>query len=398
MSYKIGVAYPFGCQNLDKPSNGAEYKVSLLAKFLKEENFADVRFLSINRTEFEKQDENILYQDAPYPTVGWIKFLDFLIRRILYRKPIELDFSLWAMYKLPSYDAKVIEAFEALVQWADVVLFECVHFAPMGIPILQKHGKKSIVIIHDVVFELFQPKYRWITNIVSKIEIDAVKQADHIISLTEHDAKQFQRLGVRKPMSVLPLPTEKPVIKPDAVKAVQKKYQIGEKSLMFIGGYNHNVRATEKIMDIIAPKLPEYKFYILGSVCNAKEIVQREAENVVKVGRVSDEKKHAFYELCTFCLVPVFGVPGGFSTKLVEALSYGKVILTTALGARGVAFEHEHHGLVCDDFEKYPEVVRSLDGAQKQAYSKAALALSEKYNYKTVYRNYLPIIDTLLNP
>ncbi|ACF15159.1 glycosyl transferase group 1 [Chloroherpeton thalassium ATCC 35110] len=396
MKCKIGVAYPFGCQNLVKPSNGAEYKVSLLAKFLKEEKFADVRFLSINRCEFKKQDENITYHDAPYPTVGWVKSLDFLIRRILYRKPIELDFSLWAMYKLPSYDSKVIAEFEELAKWADIVLFECVHFAPMGIPILQKHGKKSIVIIHDVVFELFQPKYKWITKIVSKIEIDAVQQADHIISLTEHDAKRFQQLGVKKPMTVLPLPTEKPVIQRDAVKSVQEKYQIDEKSLMFIGGYNHNVHAAEKIMDIIAPKLPEYKFYILGSVCNAKEIVQREAKNVIKVGRVSDDEKHAFYELCTFCLVPVFGVPGGFSTKLVEALSYGMVILTTALGARGVTFEHDKHGVVCDDFESYPERIRSLNDSQKQAYSQAALELSEKYNYKTVYRDYLPIIESLL--
>ena len=91
-------------------------------------------------------------------------------------------------------------------------------------------------------------------------------------------------------------------------------------------------------MDKIFPEV--YKrvnapFYIVGSKA-PEEITQIKTPGVIVKGFVSEEELERLYKHCRVAVVPLrYGA--GVKGKVVEALYYGLPIVTTSVGAEGIA-------------------------------------------------------------
>lgn len=123
---------------------------------------------------------------------------------------------------------------------------------------------------------------------------------------------------------------------------VDKPYGFdGRKDLMFIGGYNHhpNVDAAKWLADEIMPELvdliPDIKIHMMGS--NAPDEIKALAdEHILFEGGVSDEQLADFYAHCRISVVPLrYGA--GIKGKVLEAMSLGVPVMTTPIGAEGIA-------------------------------------------------------------
>lgn len=112
------------------------------------------------------------------------------------------------------------------------------------------------------------------------------------------------------------------------------------KDIMFVGGFTHtpNIDAVlwfaREILPGILIKLPDLKFYIIGS--NAPLEIQHLAnENVIVKGFVSDEELEQLYGECRISVVPLrYGA--GIKGKVIEAMRYGIPVVTTSIGAEGI--------------------------------------------------------------
>lgn len=135
------------------------------------------------------------------------------------------------------------------------------------------------------------------------------------------------------------------------------------RDIMFIGGFVHtpNIDAVlwfaKEIMPILQEKMPDIKFYILGSNPTV-EIQKLSDEHIVVKGFVSDEELEHYYKTCRISVVPLrYGA--GIKGKVVEAMRYGIPVVTTSVGAEGIMGAEE---ILCiaDDARELGEKICAL--------------------------------------
>ena len=112
------------------------------------------------------------------------------------------------------------------------------------------------------------------------------------------------------------------------------------KDIMFVGGFTHKPNAdavlwfVRDILPMILDKIPDLKFYIMGS--NPPESILGLAnDNIIVKGFVTDEELEWHYQNCRISVVPLrYGA--GIKGKVVEAMRYGMPVVTTSVGAEGI--------------------------------------------------------------
>ncbi|MBC8044591.1 MAG: glycosyltransferase family 4 protein [Rhizobacter sp.] len=393
----ICIVNSFPCKKNTQPGNGSELRVALLSKFFATLPEYTIRVVGTDKTPFFKREGNITFEDALFPSSFLMRLALFIIQRVLTRVPKFPAIGLIARYLLPCYDRRFMEKLEEAVVWADVVIIEQIYNGRAAMRLCKKHGKCAVASTHNVEADLWisasEPK--WIRRWSLELELNTLREATYAVACSEADAAVFRHHGLEM-IKVIDNPVDTFTALPDerTVNHIRQKFSVNEQSAFFIGGpAGHNVEGATLVCMEIAPQLPEYTFFILGSVCGSlpPSVLNKIGKNVRLVGSVSDGEMRAFYMLCPVVLVPLRH-GSGTSLKLIEALGYGKTILTTSIGARGIKFEHGVHGLVCNDMAAYPQLIRSLTAADRERFAVAAKELAEVYDYRTVFKKYLPML------
>ena len=134
-------------------------------------------------------------------------------------------------------------------------------------------------------------------------------------------------------------------------------------NIMFVGGFAHgpNVDAVlwfvNDVWPLIKQSLPNIKFYVIGS--KPTDVIQALASNdIIVTGFVSDEELINYYKTTRVAVVPLrYGA--GIKGKVVEALYQQIPLLTTSVGAEGMA-EAEKYMIIEDDAQKFAEQAVSM--------------------------------------
>lgn len=129
--------------------------------------------------------------------------------------------------------------------------------------------------------------------------------------------------------------------------------------LLFVGGFAHppNADAVLWFAREIFPKIREklaVNFYIVGSkVTEEIQALEQPGSGIVVKGFVSEEELSELYRSCRLVVVPLrYGA--GVKGKVIEALYNGAPVVTTAIGAEGIA-EAEDVMCIQDDPAAFAE-------------------------------------------
>lgn len=180
-----------------------------------------------------------------------------------------------------------------------------------------KNKLKSADIWRDREFKLMRKSF--ISLFPSQIEIDEIKHIESNINARAIPAYLFETFENRK-----------------------RNISI-TKDIMFIGGFTHepNVDAVlwfvNNVWTKIKKALPELKFYIIGSK-PTEEILSLHNihDGIIVTGFVSDDELKNYYTKCRLSIVPLrYGA--GIKGKVVEALYEQIPLITTSIGAEGLA-------------------------------------------------------------
>lgn len=144
---------------------------------------------------------------------------------------------------------------------------------------------------------------------------------------------------------------------------LETKYDFkNKKGIMFVGGFNHtpNVDGIKWFMEEVYPIIKKKKnipFTIAGS--NPPQIIQDYANDEITVtGFISDEELAEIYNSSRIVVAPLrYGA--GIKGKVVEAMAKGMPIVTTSIGAEGLA-NIDDILMVEDDPKKFAEAILSL--------------------------------------
>ena len=108
--------------------------------------------------------------------------------------------------------------------------------------------------------------------------------------------------------------------------------RIGDQAVVFLGSaHMPNIDAAHFIAERLAPKLPNVRFHLLGSVCSA---ILKAPSNVYLWGVVDDVTKSAVMQSCALALNPMQSGSGS-NVKLADYLGNGLFVVTTEFGLRG---------------------------------------------------------------
>ena len=152
-----------------------------------------------------------------------------------------------------------------------------------------------------------------------------------------------------------------------------------EKCYGFIGGINKpNILSIkwfiDKILPIVKDMNQESKFYIAGNICNELE----DSDSYIKLGKV--EHVDEFYKRVNFVVCPIISGTG-LNIKSIEALSYGKPIIATTTGAKGLE-DANRAMVVTDNEEEFALSIIELlnDTKRLQDMKQETVAFVERYN------------------
>ena len=132
--------------------------------------------------------------------------------------------------------------------------------------------------------------------------------------------------------------------------------------LLFVGNmdYRPNIEAVkwfvEQVMPWLDQSLPNYMFWIVG-VNPRDEVLALKSPKVQVTGRVPDVRP--YYENAHIVLVPLFA-GGGTRLKILEALSLGRPVVSTTIGAEGLELTPGQHLLIADDVQEFRSGIEAL--------------------------------------
>ncbi|HEY7499686.1 MAG TPA: glycosyltransferase [Vicinamibacterales bacterium] len=200
---------------------------------------------------------------------------------------------------------------------------------------------------------------------------------DRVLAVSEVDRDTLQRLygnELAAPVSVIPTGVDTQYFVPQPVDPS------GARRIVFTGSMDWlpNADGVEyfcrEILPLIRRDEPDATFTIAGR--SPTPAVRRLAQDrgVEVTGRVEDIRpylaKSAVY------VVPL-RIGGGTRLKIFEAMSAGRAVVSTSIGAEGLPTENGRHLLIADDPQAFAHaVVRLLrDATTREAIERAARAL-----------------------
>lgn len=206
----------------------------------------------------------------------------------------------------------------------------------------------------------------------------SLRRADLVIAIQEKEAQYFERLLKNTDTKVLVIGD----LVEERRLPVCDNYCYG-----CIGAKNKpNILGLtwfcENVLPIVREKCPESRFMIAGGVCGCIP----DYAGVYKMGKV--ERLEDFYNNVKVTVNPIQSGTG-LNIKTIEALAFGKPLVSTSMGSKGICSEKEVL-IECDQPRVFAEKIVELlqNNEQCACLSRNAQEYIEKYNEKNIERLY----------
>jgi glycosyltransferase involved in cell wall biosynthesis len=258
---------------------------------------------------------------------------------------------------------------------------------------------KLILTAHDVLsYNLDEDSL--LRKIALTEEINALKQADAVVTLSKNDQAFFEKYQIKSHCVPIAIDTEKindicqKTIILNNLEELAIANRLNSDFCLFVGSqHNPNIEAVKQIREWLNSANPisgkfTGKFVIVGGCWEGEE-----EGNFISLGKVSDRLLSYLYQHAVLVVSPLSSGTG-MSVKIIEAMAYGKVILGTSVGFRGYPVESGVHCVVCDNLDEYPEKIGHLlqQSEVLNRIGQQAKEFAQGYDYHLLYKTYLDLI------
>ncbi len=416
-SKKIAILYPW--PDILERKTGASQRVGLLIDYLQEE-CCEMSCFSIgekkqfwrsgifyNYFEPHFSQANLVEEVYKNAYSSWRSSLNLLSKDAKEKVDLESNFDAenyqhdwlpWIYYQF-RFDPAFHQWIEEITDWADVVILEYPFWAEIVGKICHQKNVKLILTAHDVLAQNLDEN-SLLRKIALAEEINALKQADSVVTLSENDQTFFQKYNIQSNCVPIGIDTQKinsfcqQKVVLQSSQDLEITNQINANFCLFVGSEHlPNIKAVKQIhqwleLDTQTTKFCISKFVIVGN-CWKKE----EDRNFLSLGKVSNELLGYLYQNASLVVSPLLAGTG-MSVKIIEAMAYGKVIVGTSISFRGYPVESGIHCIICDTLESYPNIIEDLLQEPKKLkfIGDNAQKFAQNYDYRYLYKTYLDLI------
>jgi glycosyltransferase involved in cell wall biosynthesis len=283
---------------------------------------------------------------------------------------------------------------EGIIATADLVSVEYPMYVPLLSPICEQLRKPLIVNSYDAIFAL-HGKDPQAKGILREKEIAAYKAAKAVVFCSSDDRALFPEIADQS--FVIPNTVDAQKIIPGEEEAARQKVREslkirGNNIALFVGSaHGPNNDAAQFILSM-APRLPDIDFIIAG-----KCLELGSGGNLHSLGEVTETVLDLLHRAAHVVLVPLTKGTGT-SLKLMQAMAYGKPILTTSIGARGQNIINDREVVIEDSLERFPATLLALmsDTTRRERLALQARAYALSKDFRKSFAPYADIIKTVL--
>jgi glycosyltransferase involved in cell wall biosynthesis len=277
----------------------------------------------------------------------------------------------------------------------DVVLLESLFMTPY-IPTVRRYSRARIVlrshnlehviqqrIAHGERNPLKRPYRQFLAKQLQRYEMEVLHKVDGVAAISPPDAAHFTSHGTGTPVVTIPFGVD-----PDC-------YPMGSEP-MGKGGFFHlgsmdwlpNEEGIRWLLNDVWPSViaqrPQARLHLAGNRMPA-DLLEANIAGVEVQGRVPDAV--AYMQAHPIMVVPLFSA-GGMRVKIIEGMAMGRAVISTTIGAEGIACTNGLDILLADDAPGFvahmvglvdePERTRTIGGAAHklvmERYSEASIA------------------------
>lgn len=386
-------------------NDGASIAIFNMAKGLVDNN-AEVHLLSINTKKHYSPDDRIpkdfaksthyqsVYHDTDVSITGAISNLltqeSYFVSRFHFK-----DFENALREKLIKIDF-------------DIVQIEGVFMASY-LSLIRKNSKAKVVLrAHNIEYIIWERYLKASKNLaknifinihqkrLKKFEMTAFKQVDAVIPITDVDADFLRNSMPTKPIfssiSGVDLAKYKPI----------EKAQLPD-TIFYFGSMDWfpNIQAVEWFKnhcweEIKRQTTADVKWIIAGSNI-PKHIVDYSLDE--RIETISDvEDATLFYKKYNIQLVPLLS-GSGLRIKLIEGLSYGKPIITTAIGMEGLYCKYNQELLIANTAKEFVDetikMLRNGDNLQDKLSKNARAYATKNFENTDIVKKLIAFYNSL---
>ena len=250
-------------------------------------------------------------------------------------------------------------------QQFDVVHVESIFLTPY-VPIIRKYSNAKVILRAHNVEHLIWKRVaqstrnyfrRWYLNHLSltlrAYEMEHLQDYDGIVCITQGDADYFRQNGCRRPVAVIPFGVE-PVKAPETAVEPNSLFHIGAMDWM------PNQESIAWLLDDVWPmvhrEVPQAHLYLAGRKM-PERLMRAQIDGVTVVGEVDDATQ--FIANKQINVVPLLS-GSGIRVKIIEAMSLGKAVVTTTVGARGIDYTDGENLLIANTPSEFAHQIGRL--------------------------------------
>lgn len=255
-------------------------------------------------------------------------------------------------------EAKLLEILHA--EQFDIVQLESLYVS-MYADLIKKYSTAKVVLrAHNVEHHLWEynarvnnePLKKSYLKLLAKrlrdYELNSLQWFDAILPITNEDEYYFKKSGYKKPMLTVPFGLNVNNYIPSPMdKSVKRLFHIGAMD------WQPNIEGIEWFLNTVWEKLhlkfPDLKLALAGRGMS-DEFKQLNQPNVEVLGEV--ENAQNFMINNDIMVVPLKS-GSGMRVKIIEAMALGKVVISTPIGAQGIACENDKNILIADTPDEF---------------------------------------------
>ena len=188
---------------------------------------------------------------------------------------------------------------------------------------------------------------------LERFERRHLPQFDAVAAITEQDADRLRALGCPEPIVFIPAGADLDRLQPDP------QLRAKPRTLLMMGLLNWlpNREAVEWVLRELWPtvraEMPDVELHLAG---RGTDLLSDLPPNVVAHGFVASAQD--FMQQYELMLVPLLS-GGGMRVKIIEGMALGKCILSTTIGAEGIAVRDGHDIVLGDGRAAWLDALRA---------------------------------------
>jgi sugar transferase (PEP-CTERM/EpsH1 system associated) len=326
--------------------------------------FNKITFLTSNSSDKDEQgikylrDMGIDVLDIKWNYNNTLSIMPSVFKQVLKGKPLTI-----AKYYSSATAKKINELLDT--NSYDILHLEMLHAGQYITEISDRHNTKIILDQQNIDSLIWQRLVKTEKNLFRKLMLDWQYKSflnienkmssmfDVCVCVSEEDAERLKSINPNIKTDVVPNGVDIDYFFPS-------KTPENERQIVFVGSmdWSPNEDAVlyfcDQIFPLIKAKIPDIKFYIVGSNPTDRVLKLKEIEGVVVTGLVDDVRSY-ISESAVF-VVPL-RIGGGTRLKILQALAMKKAVVSTSIGCEGLGLTHKEHLFISDDPDEFAESV-----------------------------------------